>query len=291
MLSVRTYLVTIFFSMTMLPSIAVATEFNEKLRVMSIDWAQTETLIALGVTPVASAQQSDYNDWVKSPQIPSSTVDIGLRTQPNLELLSELQLDTIFLSPRFSSLEHRLSEIAAVKILGLYKAGDVDWVSVSQFTRRLASEVGALKQAEQLISDSERTLSLLKGQLPKELPPVLLIQFMDAKHVRVFGDNSIYQVALEQLGVDNAWNGSTNAWGFNLTGVDALQGISGQIVVIEPFPAGVFEHLADDQYWQYLVQTSGYPIKTTEPTWSFGALPSAVRFAQLLASTLTEGQL
>mgnify|MGYP000586443098 CR=1 FL=1 len=270
------------------PSLAEHKPSDVQLRVMSIDWSQTETMLALGITPVASAQQSDYNDWVRSPKIPAETVDVGLRTQPNLERLSELELDTIFLSPRFSSLETQLSRIAPVKTLGLYKVGEVNWSAVTDFTRKMAKEINAEQQAEQLIITSERALGTLRNQLPANLPPVLLVQFMDTKHVRVFGENSIYKVALDQLGIQNAWHRETNAWGFNLTGIDKLQGIEGQIVVIEPLPAGVKEHLAQDQYWQYLVKETGYSSLLVEPTWSFGGLPSALRFANLITAALTE---
>lgn len=271
-----------------MPAMAGSEVSQDKLRVMSIDWSQTETMIALGVTPVASAQQSDYNDWVRSPTIPDETVDVGLRTQPNLERLSELDLDTIFLSPRFASLETQLSRIAPVKILGLYKVGEVNWEAVTDFTRRMAKEVNADKQAEQLIANSEAELNGLKAALPDNLPPVLLVQFMDTKHVRVFGENSIYKVALNQLGIQNAWDKATNAWGFALTGVDKLQGIDAQFVVIEPLPVGVKEHLAQDQYWQYLIEQTGRPVITVKPTWSFGGLPSAMRFANLVTSALAE---
>ncbi|NRF30931.1 iron-siderophore ABC transporter substrate-binding protein [Vibrio coralliilyticus] len=289
MLNIKRMTIACLTTLTaVMPAMAGSEVSQDKLRVMSIDWSQTETMIALGVTPVASAQQSDYNDWVRSPTIPDETVDVGLRTQPNLERLSELDLDTIFLSPRFASLETQLSRIAPVKILGLYKVGEVNWEAVTDFTRRMAKEVNADKQAEQLIANSEAELNGLKAALPDNLPPVLLVQFMDTKHVRVFGENSIYKVALNQLGIQNAWDKATNAWGFALTGVDKLQGIDAQFVVIEPLPVGVKEHLAQDQYWQYLIEQTGRPVITVKPTWSFGGLPSAMRFANLVTSALAE---
>jgi iron complex transport system substrate-binding protein len=289
MLNIKRMTIACITTLTVIMPAMAGTEVSQdKLRVMSIDWSQTETMIALGVTPVASAQQSDYNDWVRSPKIPDETVDVGLRTQPNLERLSELNLDTIFLSPRFASLETQLSRIAPVKILGLYKVGEVNWEAVTDFTRRMAKEVNADKQAEQLIANSEAELNGLKATLPDNLPPVLLVQFMDTKHVRVFGENSIYKVALNQLGIQNAWDKATNAWGFALTGVDKLQGIDAQFVVIEPLPVGVKEHLAQDQYWQYLIEQTGRPVITVKPTWSFGGLPSAMRFANLVTSALAE---
>ncbi|MDN3684050.1 ABC transporter substrate-binding protein [Vibrio sinaloensis] len=136
-------------------------------------------------------------------KIPQQTVDVGLRTQPNLERLSELDLDTIFLSPRFASLEPQLSRIAPVEILGLYKVGEVNWAAVKDFTQRMAIAVNAEQQAATLIAQSEQALADLKRSVPSQTPPVLLVQFMDSKHVRVFfGENSIYKVALNQLGIE-----------------------------------------------------------------------------------------
>ena len=215
-------------------------------------------------------------------------MDVGLRTQPNLERLSELSLDKIFLSPRFASLEQQLSRIAPVKVVGLFEAGNVDWEAVKVFTRRMAEEINATLEAENLISRGEEEFNLLKQSLPETLPPVILVQFMGAKHVRVFGENSIYKVALSELGIENGWLGKTNAWGFSLVGVNRLQGIKGQVILIEPFPAGVKEHLEGDQYWQYIVERSGYPTLELAPAWSFGALPSALRFANTITTALNQ---
>lgn len=81
-------------------------------RVMSVDWTQTETMLALGVVPVGVAQGQDYDAWVKSPPLPPQTKDVGLRTQPNIERIYELRPDRIFIAPYFSSMKHRLVDIA-----------------------------------------------------------------------------------------------------------------------------------------------------------------------------------
>ena len=256
-------------------------------RVMSIDWTQTETLLALGLTPVASAQQADYNAWVRSPRLPDTTVDVGLRTQPNLERLSELDLDTIFISPRFQSLEPQLSRVARVESVPLYTDGDISWSALKTFTRTLARLTEREGAAERVIHDAEQTFATLKQKLPQGTPPLIMIQFMDSQHVRVFGNNSLYSIAINQLGLENAWKETTNSWGFGLIGIDRLQGLSGQLVVVEPLPAGVSDHLEKDAYWQYLVKQTGHPALRVQAVWSFGAIPSSVRFATLMTDTLT----
>lgn len=257
-------------------------------RVMSIDWTQTETMLALGVNPVASAQQVDYNAWVSYPKLYDSIVDVGLRTQPNLERLSELDLDTIFISSQFTSLQSQLSRVAKVKSVPLYTDGNISWDRLKTFTRIMADLTEDKDVADIVISDAEKTFSELKKHLPDNPPPLIILQFMDSHYVRVFGQNSLYGVAINQLGLRNAWREKTNSWGFALIGIDRLQGIGGQLVIVEPLPAGVNQHLATDQFWQYLVMQSRSPVLRVNAVWSFGAIPSSVRFAQLITQAFEQ---
>ncbi|RZV22305.1 iron-siderophore ABC transporter substrate-binding protein [Vibrio alginolyticus] len=257
-------------------------------RVMSVDWTQTETMLALGVVPVGVAQGQDYDAWVKSPPLPPQTKDVGLRTQPNIERIYELRPDRIFIAPYFSSMKHRLVDIAPVTIIDLYESGITDWSVLTSFTRRFGEELGREAEAEALIQQYEKRLSLLKQLINKGQPPLLMIQFMDTKHVRVFGQNSLYSQAIEKIGLSNAWNEKTNSWGFSLVGIDKLAGIKAQIVIVEPLPYGGAEQLSQDPFWQYVVQQSGEKVMQVAPVWSFGSMPSALRFAELVTASKVE---
>ncbi|WP_299140919.1 ABC transporter substrate-binding protein [uncultured Vibrio sp.] len=258
-------------------------------RLVSIDWTHTETLLALGVTPVAVAQIPDYNSWVKSPEIPQTVADVGLRTQPNLERIHELKPDKILLSPMFSTLETQLSKIAPVTTIGLYRSGDVDWSALERVTRQLAEVSEKEPQAETLIAQANAEMGRLGTQLPNNAPAMLMVQFMDTNHVRVFGNNSLYKASVNKIGLESAWKGQTNAWGYSLVGIDQLIGVDGQIVIISPMPAGTEESLKQNQFWQYIVKESGYPALQVPAVWSFGSIPSATRFARFVVSELNQG--
>lgn len=288
MKSYFSYLMVLIASSTSALAIA-AQEPTPPLKVATIDWTQTETLLALGIHPIAAAQVTDYNAWVKAPEIPSDTVDLGLRLQPNLERLSELKPDRIFISPMFQSLEPQLSRIAPVTNIELYKKNNISWQALKDFTRTIASQTKTQDAAEILITQAESKLTQLAQEIPANTPKLIMIQFMDARHVRVFGENSMYKIAANEIGLESAWLGKTNAWGFSLVGIDKLNGIKGQLVVIAPLPAGVEQHLQSDQFWQYLVKQTGNPVVNIPPVWSFGAIPSTVRFATLLTDKLTKG--
>ncbi|BFM50787.1 ABC transporter substrate-binding protein [Marinomonas sp. THO17] len=261
----------------------------ESQRFAAIDWSHTETLLGLGVTPVGATDVATYNAWVKEPKIPAETVDIGLRTQPNLERLAEIKPDHIFVSPAYQYHQTRLEKIAPVTAISIYADGKANWQALEDFTQTMASAIGKEEVAKQLIQTSKDTFQQLKKSLSsKPKTNLLMIQFMDTRHVRIFGQNSMFQIALNQLGIKNAWDGKTNSWGFSLIGIDQLLGMKGQFVVVDPLPAGTREHLEHDQLWQYLIKESGHPVLNIEPVWSFGGIPSTVRFAKLITSAIQE---
>jgi ferric hydroxamate transport system substrate-binding protein len=111
---------------------------------------------------------------------------------------------------------------------------------------------------------------------------------MDERHVRVFGENGLFQAVLERLGLENAWQGDTNVWGFSLVGLEALIEREARLVVVEPYPTGVEEKLARSALWQRLPSVRDDSLITLPPVWSFGALPSARRFAELLVAALND---
>lgn len=258
----------------------------DALRLATLDWTLAETLVALDAPPVAVAQVEAYHAWVGEPALPSSTVDLGLRSQPNLELLASLAPERILISPMFANLAPRLERIAPVASLPLYRPERDTWREMRELTRSLGRLVERPAAATRLIAETEARLGVLRQRLDDTTPPLVVVQFMDRRHVRVFGDNGLFQAVLDRLGLDNAWDGPTNAWGFSLVGLEALAGLDARLVVVEPYPAGVRERLDDGGLWGHLVEASrGAPI-VLPPVWSFGALPSAERFAEQLVTAL-----
>ncbi|MFC0267431.1 ABC transporter substrate-binding protein [Kushneria aurantia] len=256
--------------------------------IATLDWPLAETLLALGVNPAGVAQIDAYREWVGEPAIPAEVADLGLRAQPNLELLASLEPDRILISPLFAALEPRLSRIAPVTTVSLYAAPGDTWHNLREATRRVAAIAGREQAGEQLINATEAALREKRRRLPEHTPPLLLVQFMDARHVRVFGEGGLYQAVLDRLGLDNAWHEPTNAWGFSLVGLERLLDFDdARILVIEPLPTGVAETLDSSGLWRHLRDTRQTPVLYLPPAWSFGALASARRFAELLTNALT----
>ncbi len=254
----------------------------------TLDWTLAETLVALGKPPDAVAQVSDYHNWVGEPRLPGKVADIGLRSQPNVELLAHLDPARILISPMFSHLAPRLGRIGAVDTRQIYTPQGDTWNQILILSRELGIEYGRREEAETLIETTETHFETLRRALPEEVPPLLIVQFMDERHVRVFGENGLFQAVMDRLGLENAWQEGTNSWGFSLVGLEELLELEARLVVVAPYPVGVEEKLADSALWRHHPSVHDGSLITLPPVWSFGALPSAQRFAELLVAKLVE---
>ena len=170
----------------LLPLAVHATSAPEP-RIATVDWTIAETLLALGVTPLAVGDVSSYRAWVGEPLLPAEVVDIGLRAQPNRELLAELKPDRILISPLAAPLAPTLSRIAPVQSIALYDPQTDLWQRLHEATLTIAALVNKTAEAERLLAGLDRDLAQMRAELPADLPPLLVVQFIDERHVRVFG--------------------------------------------------------------------------------------------------------
>ncbi|WP_425353751.1 ABC transporter substrate-binding protein [Aeromonas salmonicida] len=262
-------------------------EHTQVLRIATVDWTIAETLLALGVTPLAVGDVSAYRAWVGEPLLPADVVDIGLRAQPNRELLAELKPDRILISPLAAPLAPTLSRIAPVQSIALYDPQTDLWQRLHEATLTIAALVNKTAEANVLLTDLNRELEQMKQTLPAELPPLLVVQFIDESHVRVFGRHSLFEAVMQRLGLRNAWQGETNAWGFSVASIEQFMALpAARLVVVDPIPVGVSERLQEPGLWQHLPLVQQAPVLHLPAVWSFGGVLAARRFATLLSEAL-----
>lgn len=252
----------------------------------TLDWTIAETLLAIDAPVSGVAQIPAYHDWVGEPRIPDHVTDLGLRQQPNFELMAQSPPEGFLISPMLEGLTPKLARLAPVTSLALYTPEEETWPEIVRFTRELGALTHREAQANALIEETDALMAQLGEQVPASAP-LLMIQFMDERHVRIFGDNSLYEAVLTQLGLENAWQETTNAWGFSLTGIEALTRYpNATLVIVDPLPVGVEARLARNGLWQRLPAVEAERVQHLAPVWSFGALPSAQRFARELTAAL-----
>lgn len=258
-------------------------------RIATVDWTIAETLLALGVTPLAVGDVGSYRAWVGEPLLPAAVVDIGQRAQPNRELLAELKPDRILISPLAAPLAPTLSRIAPVQSIALYEPDADLWRRLHEATLTIAALVDKTTEAEQLLAGLDQDLAQMRAALPADLPPLLVVQFIDERHVRVFGRHSLFEAVMQRLGLRNGWQRETNAWGFAVASLEQLMALpQARLVVVDPIPVGVSERLQEPGLWQQLPQVREAAVLHLPAVWSFGGVLAARRFAVQLSTALQQ---
>lgn len=261
-------------------------------RAVALDWALAETLLGLGVTPLGVAEPAGYRRWTSEPALPPEVVDVGLRIEPNLELLQTLHPDLILISPGFQSGVNQpfLERIAPTLLMAIYTADGKPYDRARTETMALATRLGRMAEGQALLDRTEAAIAAAHARLAAcaaSVRPLYLVAFADARHVRVFGQGGMYQEVLDRLGLRNAWTGASTAWGFVTVGLDELAGrTDARLLYFEPVVKDAEKTLAESPLWRSLDFVRQDRVHALPSVWAFGGLPSAARFATLLADRL-----
>lgn len=89
-------------------------------RIVVLNWALTETLLALGGTPVGIPLPDWYTSTIVTPPLPRGVVDVGLLYQPNFDVLLALAPDLLIVTPAHAGLLGPLQRIEPTLTLGEY---------------------------------------------------------------------------------------------------------------------------------------------------------------------------
>ncbi len=261
---------------------------SKPLRIAASNWTVAETLIALGVKPYAVSDISNYDEWVKAPAIPQSTLDMGLRNEPNLELLAQDPPDLLMTSALFSRDNARLERLMPVKVIDNFYTDLPYYEATLAMTREIARLTDRQAQAEDLIAETNQVLDQAARALENTETPLFIVQFSDAQHVRVFGQGNMIGTLFSRTDLTNAWTGPTNAWGYASIPIDRLaERPEARIVIIKPYPRGVGDELANNQIWQHLPAVREGRVSYIDPVWPYGGLISLQRLARSLVEVST----
>lgn len=258
-------------------------------RVATLDWALLETLLAIGVVPVAAAELVLYRRIAVEPALPDGIADVGLRGTPNFEALRLLAPDLIFSSNYYAWAARKLALIAPVETVSIYGVAGGPYAAAERAALLLGERTGRSAAARALVATTAGEIAGLAPRLASAAAaaPVVVINFGDARHVRVFGTDSMFGETLARLGLANAWGARTRYAASAPVGLEALAGLGAPwIVVVPPVPPDAERMLAEGAFWRALPGVAAGRVRVLEPIDPFGGLPAATRFARRLAAAL-----
>lgn len=265
-------------------------------RVVVLDWGLTETLLAMGITPVGVAEVAAYNAAVVAPLLSPGVPDVGLRLAPSLEWLQALSPDLILINSSQASQRAMLERIAPVHDFAVYTDAGAPLQHSQTVTRALGALCRQADAAEALIADTDATLRACRQRLQTFAQThdllaraLYIVQFFDARHLGLYGARSLFQDVMTALDVPNAWQGATDYWGIGVGGLDALTATpDAGLLYFEPLPAAAQRMMQGNRLWQALPAPHAGRVAPLAPFWGFGMLPSAGRFARVLTDRLCD---
>nr|WP_297399102.1 iron-siderophore ABC transporter substrate-binding protein [uncultured Marinobacter sp.] len=262
-------------------------------RIIALNWAATEALLLLGVTPVGVADRDGYDYWVKKPALPDQVPNIGTRVAPSLEAIAELKPDLIVTSAEMAPAADLLKRIAPTYVISVYREGGAPFAKAKEMLLTLGDILNREARAKAVLRDIEHSLATQRQRLEAAGltdQSIALVNFMDARHVRIYAPNGLYQRALEGLGLENAWPHPGNFWGFSVVGLEAIAPYgNSRLVVLSPTPPGLPDTLAESPFWTHLPQVQRDQVYQIEPVWPFGGVYQVQRLATMLTESLLAG--
>lgn len=257
-------------------------------RVVVLDWGLAATVLSLGVTPTGVPQTALYRRWLSTPSLPASVTDVGLRLQPNLEVLWRLRPDLIVTIDQHIRIRERLERIAPTLSLPVYTPNTPPLERARTVTRQLSKALDRSEAGAALLQRADDLFDRTRARLVElGLPPLYLADVLDARHIRLFGQRSLFGNVLDTVGLTNAWQQPTSYWGSATVGPAKLAAVpEAGWLRVTPLAATVEQELADSRLWAHLPFVRAGRMAHLDPVLPFGALPSAMHFARQIGARL-----
>lgn len=266
---------------------------SQQSEVATVDWTVAETLLALGINPLAVGDKLSYQRWISQPKLCSNTIDLGVRMTPNLELLAQLPVKQFINGTIYGAISGKLraygpvSEVNFYPHFGEFKPGD-SWNAFVQATESIGISLQKADLARSYIIWAEDQLSTRAQRLAAYASePIAVIQFQDSRHFRLYTINGLVGATLTKLGLTNASAELGNDWGFNLKSIQQLNELpkNSKLIVIQPYPADVPQAVQSNLLWkQFNFSREAVVIP---PVWLSGGIPSVLYLSWQLEQVLT----
>ena len=256
-------------------------------RIVALEWLPVELMLALGVTPYGVADIPNYRMWVNEPVLPDSVIDVGLRTEPNLELLTQMKPSMLVWSAGYGPSPKILARIAPGRSFA-FSDGKQPLEQARRSLLEMADLLNKQDVAHRHLAAFDAYIDSLKPRFAQRGErPLLMMSLLDPRHMLVFGPNCLFQEILDRLGVKNAWQGETNFWGSTVVGIDRLAAYKDvDVLCFDHGNEADMRRLASTPLWLAMPFVRANRVQNVPAVWFYGATLSAMNFARILDNAL-----
>jgi ferric hydroxamate transport system substrate-binding protein len=267
--------------------------------VVSLEWGLTENLLSLGVTPVGQADVAGYNTWNTVEPLDADVPDVGFRGEPSLEAIAALDADLVVTTTDLP--EDVIAQIEEqVPVVALRGSDSTDPLGYMRRTVELLGEAtGTQERATELLEGFDAAVAEGREALEdagRGGAPVVMADGWDTNGVvsiRMFTEGSYLGAILEELGLDNVWEGEGDPdYGLAQTDVEGLTVLDDVDFVYaanDGYPDPFGESLEGNPIWeQRPFVTSGSVHRIPDGIWLFGGPASGESYIDAVVAALTD---
>ncbi len=253
-----------------------------------VDWALLETVLSLGLVPLAAPELVLYERLAVEPHVPDRVVDLGLRGALSFERLALIAPDVVYGSNYSAWTAPQIEPIAPLKIFDLFQPGEPPLAKIETMTVAIADDFGIAATGRSVVADAHKTLKRQRDRLTAAgAQDVILVDIGDSHHVRVYGNDSLFGETLTRLGLANAWKAGTRYSASAPVGMEALAAYPDAfLLVVGPVPPDAELAVRNGALWHALPAVVTGRFALLPSCNAFGGLPAAVRFARFVSEAL-----
>ncbi|WP_221585087.1 iron-siderophore ABC transporter substrate-binding protein [Microbacterium sp. G2-8] len=200
--------------------------------VVALEWNQAELVVTLGGELTGLSDVDGYTSWVgEAAPLPNEPTDVGVRSEPSIEAVSELEPDLIVGSMRSIPDEamEQMERIAPVALFTGADAADPLGTVRSDF-ETMATLLGEEERGAEVLAEMDETLAANATRIEEAglagTPIVFASPYADGANVtiRMHGPGSSAQAVAAELGLTAAWDDDGDE-GYGLSNTD-LEGLT-----------------------------------------------------------------
>lgn len=275
-------------------TLEVESSHSDSMNIVSPDWGNAATLTAMGNAPIATGDVRVWDRWVGSPKLPTSITDLGIRYQPNAELIAQLPVDMVIDNYFYEHARNLYGDVPAESVMSAAKGETATWADYTEPTRELGVLIDNPKMAEDYIVQSQKDIQLASQQFQHRYPKAkkfAVVQFADANNMRMYVANSLFQPALEQMNRELVVLGKGNNWGFVPIRMGDLAQLDDEtcLLIIDPLSPITKAEIDDSLIWQRLGYGKSRCVGELPPVWIYGGMSSLVSLANNLSDVSLKG--
>lgn len=280
----------------------VVLENGPAQRIVALEWAQAEIVTSLGVELVGVSDVSGYDSWVGT-AVPllGEPADVGLRTEPSVEAIADLEPDLILATSRSipDAVTGQLDSIAPVLVVDTADATDPLAVLADR-TELIGQAIGKEAEAQELVAEFEQTLAANAEAIEAAdltgTPVVLTSPYSDGSNVtiRMHGPGSGVQTVAREIGLADAWIEQDDAeFGLShidIEGLTALPEETWFLYWANDDSADPIGELTGNAIWDNLAFVQdGRVAGAANGIWAYGGPASLAAWSDDLVAVLTQG--